>query len=214
MCGIAGILAQMHNGPAEDEAVRRMCDLMIHRGPDDSGLLVDGPMALGHRRLSVIDLRPEAAQPMTNEDGAIALIINGEIYNFRELRSELEAAGHKFRSRSDSEVVLHLYEERGLDFLDRLRGMFALALWDSRQQKLILARDRFGKKPLFYYVGRQGIVFASELQSMARAKVIPREPDLDAIDAYLALQYVPTPFTIYKGVRKLPPGHRLVCKPG
>lgn len=214
MCGIAGILTSGYDRVADGEAVRQMCAFMVHRGPDDAGLFTDGPVALGHRRLSIIDLRPEAAQPMTNEDGSIALIINGEIYNFQHLRSELEAADHQFRSRADSEVVLHLYEEFGLDFVDQLRGMFALALWDSRKKRLILARDRFGKKPLFYYPGARGLIFASEIQALARADLIPREPDLEAIDSYLALQYVPAPLTIYQGVRKLPPGHLMVCSPG
>ena len=149
------------------EAVRRICDAMVHRGPDDHGYLNDGPCALGHRRLSIIDLRPEGAQPMTNEDDSIAVAVNGEIYNFQALRAELESKGHTFKSRSDSEVALHLYEEEGVDFLKRLRGMYALALWDGPKKRLVLARDRFGKKPLFYHVGPEGLVFASELAALA-----------------------------------------------
>jgi asparagine synthase (glutamine-hydrolysing) len=191
-----------------------MCDAMVHRGPDDHGTLTDGPCALGHRRLSIIDLRPEGAQPMTNEDGSIAVVVNGEIYNFQELRLELEAKGHTFKSRSDSEVILHLYEEEGVDFLDRLRGMFALALWDGPRRRLVLARDRFGKKPLFYHAAPDGLVFASELGALAESNHFERRPNMDAIDAFLCLQYVPSPWTAFEGVRKLPAGCRLVCEAG
>lgn len=187
---------------------------MVHRGPDDHGYLSDGPCTLGHRRLSIIDLRPEGAQPMTNEDGSIAVVVNGEIYNFQALRRELQSRGHRFRSRSDSEVLVHLYEEEGLGFLDRLRGMFALALWDGRRRRLVLARDRFGKKPLFYHAGPKGLVFASELGALTESNHFDRRPNIDAIDAFLCLQYVPSPWTAFEGVHKLPPGNRLVCEPG
>ena len=208
------MLAAAPNAVPDTAAVRRMCDAMVHRGPDDHGYRSDGPCALGHRRLSIIDLRPEGAQPMTNEDGSIAVIVNGEIYNFQALRAELESKGHTFKSRSDSEVVIHLYEEEGVDFLDRLRGMYALALWDGPRKRLVLARDRFGKKPLFYHVGREGLVFASELGALAASGHFERQPDIDAIDAFLCLQYVPSPFTGFVGVRKLPAGSRLVCEGG
>jgi asparagine synthase (glutamine-hydrolysing) len=214
MCGIAGMLAADLEGVPDVHAVKRMCDAMIHRGPDDHGALADGPCALGHRRLSIIDLRPEAAQPMTNEDGSIAVAVNGEVYNFRELRRDLESKGHRFKSRSDSEVILHLYEEEGVDFVERLRGMFALALWDGPRHRLVLARDRFGKKPLFYHVGPKGLLFASELAALMESGHVERRPDMDAIDAFLCLQYVPFPYTAFEGVRKLPPGSRLVCEPG
>ncbi|MGB5193337.1 MAG: asparagine synthase (glutamine-hydrolyzing) [Polyangiales bacterium] len=214
MCGIAGMLASELAAAPDTEAVRRMCDAMVHRGPDDHGYLSDGPCALGHRRLSIIDLRPEAAQPMTNEDDSIAVIVNGEIYNFQALRLELERKGHTFKSRSDSEVVVHLYEEEGVDFLDRLRGMYAIALWDGPRKRLVLARDRFGKKPLFYHVGADGLVFASELGALAASGHFERRPDIDAIDAFLCLQYVPSPLTGFTGVRKLPAGSRLVCEGG
>ena len=214
MCGIAGMLASDPVAAPDAEAVRRMCDAMVHRGPDDHGYLTDGPCALGHRRLSIIDLRPEGAQPMTNEDDSIAVIVNGEIYNFQELRRELESKGHTFKSRSDSEVCLHLYEEEGVDFLERLRGMFALALWDGPRRRLVLARDRFGKKPLFYHVGPEGLVFASELGALAASGRFARRPNIDAIDAFLCLQYVPSPWTAFEGVRKLPAGSRLVWEDG
>jgi asparagine synthase (glutamine-hydrolysing) len=151
---------------------------------------------------------------MTNEDGSIAVVVNGEIYNFQELRRELEAKGHTFKSRSDSEVILHLYEEEGVDFLDRLRGMFALALWDGPRRRLVLARDRFGKKPLFYHAAPDGLVFASELGALAESNHFERRPNMDAIDAFLCLQYVPSPWTAFEGVRKLPAGCRLVCEAG
>jgi asparagine synthase (glutamine-hydrolysing) len=214
MCGISGFLSIDSVNPAQVEAVERISRQMSHRGPDERGLRVDGPMVLGHRRLSIIDLSPEAAQPMSNEDDSILLVINGEIYNFAELRKDLESRGHLFRTNSDSEVAIHLYEERGVDFLDELRGMFALALWDANTKRLVLARDRFGQKPIFYHVGPQGLVFASELQALVASEMFPREPEFDAIDAYLALQYVPSPLSAYRNVFKLPPGHRMVCGPG
>ena len=214
MCGIAGMLAADLEAAPDTEAVQRMCDAMVHRGPDDHGLRVDGPCALGHRRLSIIDLRPEGAQPMTNEDDTVAVVVNGEIYNFQELRRGLESKGHAFKSKSDSEVVLHLYEERGLDFLDDLRGMYALALWDGRRRRLVLARDRFGKKPLFYHAGHDGLVFASELGALLASERFQPRPDVDAIDSFLSLQYVPSPSTAFEGVLKLPAGNRLVCEAG
>jgi asparagine synthase (glutamine-hydrolysing) len=214
MCGIAGTLAADPKAMPDSEAVERMCDAMVHRGPDDHGTLTDGPCALGHRRLSIIDLRPAGAQPMTNEDGSIAVVVNGEIYNFQELRRELEAKGHTFKSRSDSEVIVHLYEEEGVDFVDLLRGMFALALWDGPRRRLVLARDRFGKKPLFYHANSRGLVFASELGALAESCRFERRPDIDAIDAFLSLQYVPSPWTAFEGVHKLPAGCRLVCEAG
>jgi asparagine synthase (glutamine-hydrolysing) len=214
MCGIAGMLTTSPGEAPDGDAVRRMCDAMVHRGPDDHGFLSSGTCALGHRRLSIIDLRPEGAQPMTNEDDSIAVVVNGEIYNFQELRRDLESKGHRFKSRSDSEVLVHLYEECGVDFLDHLRGMFALALWDRPRQRLVLARDRFGKKPLFYHAGPDGLVFASELGALAESNRFERRPNIDAIDAFLCLQYVPSPWTAYEGVHKLPAGSRLVCENG
>jgi asparagine synthase (glutamine-hydrolysing) len=214
MCGIAGTLAVDAAAAADGEAVRRMCDAMVHRGPDDHGYLNDGACALGHRRLSIIDLRPEGAQPMTSEDSSIAVVVNGEIYNFQALRRDLEAKGHTFKSRSDSEVIVHLYEEEGVDFLDHLRGMFALALWDARRRRLVLARDRFGKKPLFYHADAKGLVFASELGALAESGRFERRPNIDAIDAFLSLQYVPSPWTAFEGVHKLPAGCRLICENG
>jgi len=166
MCGIAGFLSFDGDAKSYEDAVQRMTVALEHRGPDFGGLFSDADCVLGHRRLSIIDRSPEANQPMQNEDGSIWLVVNGEIYNFMELRKELEAEGHKFRSRSDSEVIIHLYEEMGTDFVARLRGMFAIALWDKKNKTLILARDRFGKKPLFYWRSSRGIAFASEVQAL------------------------------------------------
>src|SRR2546423_2768328 len=150
MCGICGFLASGATAPPDERAVRAMAAALAHRGPDHEGVIVDGPMALGHRRLSIIDLSPLGNQPLSNEDGTVWAAVNGEIYNFEELRRDLEARGHRFRSRSDSEIVVHLYEERGDDMVTALRGMFAFALWDGRRKRLLLARDRLGKKPVYF----------------------------------------------------------------
>ena len=214
MCGIAGYLDHAQAGPAHAARVRAMMDDLAHRGPDASGLFADGPVMLGHRRLSIIDLRPEADQPLASEDGAVVVVVNGEIYNFAELRARLVEHGHRFRSRSDSEVIVHLYEEHGVACLGHLRGMFAFALWDARRRQLLLARDRAGEKPL-YYAARNGCLwFASELRALAAA--LPWQPalDLEAIDQYLTLQYVPAPSTVWEGVRKLPAAHHLIMRPG
>src|SRR5262249_26850732 len=173
---------------------------MVHRGPDGFGFWRRGPAALGHRRLAIIDLSEAGRQPMTNEDGQIAIVVNGEIYNHRALRADLEAKGHRFRSASDSEVVAHLYEEVGPRVPESLRGMFAFALGDARTATLLLARDRFGEKPLYYCERPDGFVFASELAALIADPRTPAAPSLAALDAYLALQYVPAPDTIYEGV--------------
>jgi asparagine synthase (glutamine-hydrolysing) len=214
MCGIAGYLDRAQAGPPHAARVRAMMDDLAHRGPDSSGFFGDGPVMLGHPRLSIIDLRPEADQPLANEDGSVVVVVNGEIYNFAELRDGLVARGHRFRSRSDSEVIVHLYEEEGVACLSQLRGMFAFALWDARRQQLLLARDRAGEKPL-YYAARQGCLwFASELRALASALPWQPELDLDAVDQYLTLQYVPAPSTIWRDVRKLPAAHCLTMTPG
>jgi asparagine synthase (glutamine-hydrolysing) len=182
---------------------------LAHRGPDSEGLWTSGQAVLRHRRLAIIDLRPEADQPLLNEDGSIGLVVNGEIYNFAELREGLVGRGHAFRSKSDGEVILHLYEEQGADCVARLAGMFALAIWDSRKARLILARDRAGKKPLFYRrLPRGGIAFASELHALIRAfPELEIEPNRSAVDEYLTLQYVPSPHTAYRDVFKLEAAH-------
>jgi asparagine synthase (glutamine-hydrolysing) len=214
MCGIAGALARRIDEPPPAGAAERLAAAMIHRGPDGHGFFHAGPVALAHRRLSIIDLSEAGRQPMTNEDGQIAIVVNGEIYNHDELRRDLVAKGHRFKSSSDSEVVAHLYEEVGARVPEYLRGMFAFALWDARAGKLLLARDRFGEKPLYYCERADGFVFASELGALVADERTPTAISLEALDAYLALQYVPAPRTIYEACRKLPPGHTLEVRPG
>jgi asparagine synthase (glutamine-hydrolysing) len=185
-----------------------MSETLVHRGPDSDGMAVDGPVGLAARRLSIIDLET-GDQPLTNEDGTVTVVQNGELYNYRELRRELEAAGHRFRSQGDTEVLAHGYEEWGLGFAERLRGMFAAALWDSRRRRLVLARDRYGIKPLYYRAEGGGLEFASELRALPRGEV-----DLDALEAFLAFNCVPDPMSILAGTRKLPAGHLLVWAGG
>ncbi len=214
MCGICGILAQTEAGPAQEAAVRAMAQALAHRGPDHEGIASHGPVVLGHRRLSIIDLSASGNQPMANEDGTILAVVNGEIYNFRELRQRLEAAGHRFRSHSDSEILVHLYEERGEGLLEDVRGMFAFAIWDDRARKLLVARDRLGKKPVYYASFAGGFAFASELPALVRGLPFRPEVDAQAIERYLTLQYVPAPLCALRGAAKLPAGHLLVVRPG
>lgn len=212
MCGMCGIVGKLHFDPKKtvpESLVRAMSQRIVHRGPDDEGTYCTGPVGFGFRRLSIIDLSPAGHQPMTNEDGTIWIIFNGEIYNFLELRPDLERRGHTFRSHTDTETILHLYEEYGEGCLAYLRGMFAFALWDSRKQKLFLARDRVGKKPLKYYLADNCIVFGSELKALFADPDVPREIDWEAIHHYLMFQYVPHPLTGFQGIRKLPAGHYL-----
>ncbi len=215
MCGIAGFLDREATADADGAAgVRAMADALAHRGPDAEGFLLDGPCVLGHRRLAIVDRRPEGNQPLHTEDGTSALVANAEIYNHRDLRRALTGRGHRFRSRSDCEAILHLYEERGDRCVEGLRGMFAFALWYGRARRLLLARDRAGEKPL-YWAHRDGrLWFASELQALLRALPWQPELDLDAIDRYLTLQYVPAPLTAFVGVQKLPAAHLLTVEPG
>jgi asparagine synthase (glutamine-hydrolysing) len=186
-----------------------MCDEIRHRGPDDEGYRIDGRVGLGMRRLSIIDLAT-GRQPIANEDGTVWVISNGEFYNYRELRASLLRTGHRFRTHSDTEVLVHLYEEEGLDGLERLRGMFACAIWDSRKQSLLLVRDRFGKKPLYYAALPEGLYFGSELKCL-RAAGVPLEHDREALQLYFLLGYIPDPWTPYLGIRKLAPGGWLRC---
>jgi asparagine synthase (glutamine-hydrolysing) len=214
MCGIAGLISR--EGPPDEGAVRRMTVALRHRGPDADGIWTRGRGALGHRRLSIIDLSPEANQPLLNEDATMGAVVNGEIYNFAELRADLVRRGHAFRSGSDSEVVLHLYEEYGDACVSKLSGMFAFAVWDSRAERLLLARDRAGKKPLFYRrLPGGGVAFASEVQALVRAfPDLPVTPNLEAIDEYLTLQYVPSPATAYRDIFKLQAAHVAVVEGG
>ena len=206
MCGICGIATT--RGGADLESLRAMSDLLVHRGPDSAGEYVDGGIALAARRLSILDLE-HGDQPIANEDGSCVVVQNGEIYNYPELRRELERAGHVLRTRCDTEALVHLYEEHGLGFAERLRGMFAVAIWDGRRRRLVLARDRYGIKPLYYrHVGDE-LRFASELRALPRGEI-----DLDALEAFLAFNSIPAPYSIFRDVRKLPAGEVLVWEDG
>jgi asparagine synthase (glutamine-hydrolysing) len=192
----------------------RMNAVLAHRGPDDSGVYHAGPVGLAHRRLAIIDLSPGGHQPMVNADGTVWIVYNGEIYNFLELRGKLEADGVRFRSRSDTEVMLALYDRRGVDFVDDLRGMFAFALWDARRQRLVLGRDRLGKKPLYYYVDDHALVFASEPKGIFADPEVAADADPVAMHHYLTFGYVPSPRSAFRGVQKLPPAHVLIAEQG
>jgi asparagine synthase (glutamine-hydrolysing) len=211
MCGIAGIV-RTDQGPVDRDVVAAMGESLRHRGPDDHGVHVANGVGLAHRRLSIIDLSAAGHQPMANEDGSVWIVFNGEIYNFQELRQALRPH-HVLRSRTDTEVILHLYEDYGLRCIPMLRGMFAFAIWDAPARRLVLVRDRLGKKPLFYRADEQGLSFASELKALLAAETLP---DIDpvALHHYLTFQYVPAPLTIFKGIRKLLPGHLLVYEDG
>jgi asparagine synthase (glutamine-hydrolysing) len=214
MCGIAGIVYNDRDRPVEPDLLSRMARALVHRGPDDHGIWTDDGVGFSHRRLSIIDLSPAGRQPIPNEDESVWVVFNGEIYNFRELRRDLDAAGHRFRSATDTEVIVHLYEEEGPACVERLHGMFAFALWDVKRRQLLLARDRIGKKPLKYSEIDGGLVFASELKAILDSGTVDRELDLDDIDRYLTLGYVPSPGTGFARIRKLPPGHTLLWRDG
>ena len=214
MCGIAGKLFFDSHKKVRQEEIQRMLNTLVHRGPDDEGIYLNGCIGLGHRRLSIIDL-DSGKQPISNEDGTIWTVFNGEIYNYVELREFLVARGHRFSTETDTEVIVHLYEEQGEEFLSSLRGMFAIALWDDRKNRLLLARDRLGKKPLFYSViPEKSLLFGSEIKAILEDAEIRRELNSEALDAYLTLLYVPAPLTMFKNIHKLPPGHLLVSENG
>ena len=213
MCGIYGKIRFDGRDASPDDA-ERACAAIRHRGPDDKGVFAAGPACLGHARLSVIDLSPLGHQPMGNEDGTLWIVFNGEVYNFADLGARLRAKGHRFRSRTDTETVLHLYEEDGAACVERLRGMFALGIWDVNRRELFLARDRVGKKPLFYHEGKGLFAFCSELAPLVSDPEIPVEIDPEGIHHYLTYQSVPAPYTAYRGIRKLPPGHRMLVRDG
>jgi asparagine synthase (glutamine-hydrolysing) len=202
VCRICGIAST--NGSGITDRVAAMSATLVHRGPDSSGEFSDERIALAARRLSIIDLET-GDQPVANENGTLHVVQNGEIYNYRELRRELERAGHSFRTQGDTEVLLHLYEEHGDQFAERLRGMFAIAIWDASHRRLVLARDRFGIKPLYYRHVDNELAFASELRALPRGEI-----DLDALEAFLAFNSIPAPLTIFREIRKLPPGHLLI----
>ncbi len=218
MCGITGFVESPDTtrplGADEGRAlVQRMCDVIRHRGPDDEGILCADGVGLGMRRLSIIDLST-GHQPIHNEDGTVWIVFNGEIYNFRELRRELDAAGHRFYTGTDTEAIVHAYEQWGVAAIERLRGMFGLAIWDQRARRLLLARDRIGIKPLYYSTINGRLYFGSELKSLLEARDLPRDLDLNALDHYLSFLYTPRDGSIFKHVHKLPPGHLLVWEDG
>lgn len=214
MCGIAGRFNYDPLRPVDRDVLEAMTDAVAHRGPDAAGHHVAPGIGLGHRRLSIIDLST-GDQPLCNENGTVWTVFNGEIYNFAEVRAELVAHGHRFKTGSDTEIIVHGYEQWGERAVERFRGMFAFAVWDATKRRLLLARDRVGVKPLYYAeLPGRGIVFGSELKSLLEDPDVPREWRPDAIDAYLTLLYIPAPATIYKGIHKLEPGHVLVAENG
>ncbi len=214
MCGICGRVNHDENQAVDEDLLKRMTATMVYRGPDDQGFFLHGNVGLGHRRLSIIDL-DSGRQPIFNEDSSVCVVFNGEIYNYKELRQSLLDKGHAFRTHSDTEVLVHLYEEVGDMFVQQLRGMFSIALWDDRGKKLVLARDRVGKKPLYYtYLDEQCFLFGSEIKAILEDKEVSRQVDLEALDSYLSLLYVPAPLTMFRGIKKLPAGHLLVFQNG
>ena len=210
MCGICGIFEPGTDGGASRPVLKQMADTIRHRGPDDEGFYLNGPVGLAHRRLSIIDVAG-GHQPLSNEDGSVWIAFNGEIYNFEELNQRFLSTGHTFRTRSDTETIVHLYEQLGEACFAELRGMFSLAIWDGRKQQLLLARDRIGKKPLFYSWNGQRLVFGSEIKALFPAGGVSKDIDPEAVSDFFSYQYVPAPKTIYRSVRKLRPAHYLVA---
>src|SRR5215470_13268347 len=212
MCGIAGIISLNFREPVEEARLKRMRDVLRHRGPDGEGLWIDGPVGLGHRRLAIVDVAG-GHQPMANEDETVWITFNGEIYNHAALRPGLEAKGHRYRTRSDTETILHLYEEEGERCVERLQGMFAFALWDRPRRRLLLARDRLGIKPLYYALRGRELLFASEIKAILAAGVRPSLRE-EALPELLASRFVAGEATLFRGVRQLPPGHTLCWSAG
>src|SRR5690348_16615180 len=213
MCGICGVVDFEQPDAVSAELVQRMNNTLKHRGPDDAGVHLAPHVGLGHRRLSIIDVAG-GHQPISNEDGSVWVLLNGEIYNYSELRQRLLQRGHRFSTKSDTEAIVHLYEDKGEDCFAELRGMFSIALWDAGERKLVLARDRVGKKPLFYFNSGKQILFGSELKALLAAGTVPRTMDARAVSDYFSLGYIPAPKTIYQGVSKVLPGHYLVASSG
>ncbi len=211
MCGIAGKYNFKSGEAVHPELVGAMCHRLAHRGPDDFGVYTEGPLGLGHRRLSILDLSEMGHQPMGSSDGRFWITYNGEIYNFPELKRELEERGYGFKSNCDTEVILYLYMEHGENCLDYLRGMFALAVWDGKKRTLFLARDRIGKKPLYYYHDGKALIFASEIKAILADKAVDRRIDRTALRDYFMYRYVPDPKSIYEKIHKLEPGHFMFC---
>ncbi len=213
MCGICGIVYRDPNRPADRQLVQKMTDVIRHRGPDDEGFHVQGPVGLGMRRLSIID-RATGQQPIYNEDGSMAIVFNGEIYNHNELRRELRSLGHVFKTHSDTEAILHAYEEWGVDCPNKLNGMFGFAIWDGRRSQLFIARDRLGVKPMYYCSDGQRLIFASELKSILQIPDVDRRMNLKALDNFLTFEYIPSPLSIFENIQKLPQAHYLLYRNG
>ena len=213
MCGICGLVQRHENFTVRQETLQRMNDVIYHRGPDDEGFYLDSAVGLAMRRLSIIDLQ-SGHQPIRNEDGSIQIVFNGEIYNYQELRKALEEAGHHFYTQSDTEAIVHGYEEYGTQIVQHLRGMFAFSIWDVNNETLFIARDRPGIKPLHYYMDDEKFLFGSEIKSILQCERVPREVNLEALDRFLTFEYVFSPETIFKNIYKLPPGHFLVLHKG
>ncbi|MFQ5865490.1 MAG: asparagine synthase (glutamine-hydrolyzing) [bacterium] len=213
MCGICGITYFDRERKPSEHEIQRMCDALHHRGPDDCGWYVNGNTGIGMRRLSIIDL-VTGHQPISNEDGSIWIVFNGEIYNHLELRQELLKKGHNFQTRTDTEAIVHAYEEYGEECPNKLNGMFGFAILDQRNHTLFLARDRLGIKPLYYYCDSQKFVFGSELKAILQVQDVTREVDLRALDIYLTFEYIPSPHSIFQNISKLPPGHTLTLRDG
>jgi asparagine synthase (glutamine-hydrolysing) len=213
MCGICGIVNFSASEPVDGHLVQRMNDRQAHRGPDDQGYFIEENVGLGHRRLSIIDLSG-GKQPMFNEDGSVVVVFNGEIYNYADLTGDLIAKGHRFATRSDTETIVHAYEQYGEDCMRDFRGMFAFAIWDRKRRRLFLVRDRLGIKPVYYYAGKDFFLFASEIKSLLEHPRVPREVDRKAVDLYLELRYVPGPLTMFKDIFKLQPGHWMSVEDG
>ncbi len=215
MCGICGIaLPKKLNRRVDEAQLKRMRDTLVHRGPDDAGSFIDGGIGLGHRRLSIVDLGG-GHQPMTNEDGQVQIVFNGEIYNHRDHRPMLESRGHRYRTSSDTETIIHLYEEFGIEAVQYLRGMFAFAIWDGGKQRLVIARDRLGVKPVYYALSQDGeLFFASEIKALIEARAVKPELNYDVLSDFAANRYTSGDETLFRGVRRLPPGHTLVWQGG
>src|SRR5438445_3581336 len=215
MCGITGWvnLDESNLNNHTESVLHSMCERIVHRGPDSEGIWMDDTVALGMRRLSIIDLKT-GDQPLYSWDKSIITMVNGELYNYREVRADLEKRGHRFVTQTDVEIVPHLYQEYGDDFVDHINGMFAISLWDTRKRKLILARDRFGEKPLYYGVFDGKLIYASEPKALLAHPAVTPVLNLDALRQYLSFDYVPAPHSIYQGISKLPAAHIMTIENG
>jgi len=214
VCGICGTIYHTVDRKVDRALIKKMSSVLAHRGPDDEGVYIKDNVGLAHRRLSIIDLTPAGHQPMSNEDGSIWIVFNGEIYNYLDLRKQLQDKGHIFASHTDTETIIHLYEDRGVECVYDLRGMFAFAIWDENKHRLLLARDRAGKKPLVYTHNKEGLLFASEIKSLLIDPSVKKEVDYCALHHYLTYQYIPSPLTSFAGIKKLPPAHILIYERG